>query len=66
METMYEMTLMPKILNESEAIDRESRVAKRYVLRVRDLPKEQKPRERLLTEGPSYLLMVRRKKECLK
>ncbi len=55
METTYAMNLSPMILDESSIARRTNGSGKRYVLRVRDLPAEQKPRERLLTEGPGAL-----------
>ena len=53
METQipYEMVLAPMILNESEI----KSSIKRYVLRVRDLPSEEKPREKLLAAGAGAL-----------
>ena len=55
METSYKMTLSPMILDESGIVREFDGSGKRYVLRVRDLPSEQKPRERLLAEGPGAL-----------
>ncbi|MBA3788810.1 DNA repair protein RadC [Patescibacteria group bacterium] len=56
METLYKMILSPMILDESGIVTgREEKLGKRYVLRVRDLPTEKKPRERLLAEGPGVL-----------
>jgi DNA repair protein RadC len=55
LETTYEMSLLPKILYESGLRPENTSEEKQYVLRVRDLPREQKPRERLLTEGPAAL-----------
>jgi DNA repair protein RadC len=53
--TTYAMTLAPMILDESGISLSTNSAVKRYVLRVRDLPAEQKPRERLLAEGPGAL-----------
>ncbi|MDR3547682.1 MAG: DNA repair protein RadC [Candidatus Pacebacteria bacterium] len=47
----YAMSLSPMILNESDI----QVSGKRYTLRVRDLPSEEKPRERLLSSGPGVL-----------
>lgn len=56
MESTYAMRLSPMILDESSLVRMGSEgPVKRYVLRVRDLPSEQKPRERLLSEGPGAL-----------
>jgi DNA repair protein RadC len=55
METAYKMSLMPMILDESGLAEHVNNGVKRYVLRVRDLPNEQKPRERLMAEGPGAL-----------
>jgi DNA repair protein RadC len=49
--TPYAMFLAPMILNESDI----QTSGKRYTLRVRDLPSEDKPREKLLSAGPGAL-----------
>jgi DNA repair protein RadC len=50
--TTYSMSLPSMILDERIA---SPMGVKRYQLRVRDLPPDQKPRERLLSEGPGAL-----------
>jgi DNA repair protein RadC len=50
-ETPYAMFLAPMILNESDI----HTSGKRYVLRMRDLPNEEKPREKMLEAGPGTL-----------
>lgn len=45
----------PYIIQDHDAVTTEYKSAKQYVLRVRDLPSDQKPREKLLKYGPSGL-----------
>jgi DNA repair protein RadC len=49
--TIYSMSLPSMILDERSTEQK----TKRYQLRVRDLPPDQKPRERLISEGPGAL-----------
>lgn len=52
MQTMYKLKNNDLILDESDL-----KSLKQYVLRIRDLPQESQPRERLVRQGPGVLSM---------
>lgn len=53
MKTMYKVKNNDLILDQSLLKD-----VKQYVLKIRDLPQELQPREKMLSQGPAFLSMV--------